>query len=43
MFRCEKENSVIIKKIYGDWKKIDLNLFWIKFVIEFGLEEVQIS
>ena len=43
MDNIEKDNSVIIKKIYGDWKKIDLNLFWNKYVIEFGLEEVQIS
>lgn len=43
MSKIECNNNVIIKRIYGDWKKVDFNVFWDKYVTKYGLEEVQIS
>jgi len=41
--KIDENNLVSIKRIYGDWKKVDINMFWDKYVTKYGLEEIQIS
>ena len=41
--KIDENNLVSIKRVYGDWKKVDINMFWDKYVTKYGLEEIQIS
>lgn len=41
--KINNDSNIIIKRVYGDWKKIDINFFWNKYISQFGLEEIQIS
>ena len=41
--KIKNNNDLIIKRVYGDWKIVQMNVFWNKQIIEHGLEEIQIS
>tara|TARA_B100000902_G_C27309415_1_gene917463 strand:- start:1163 stop:1921 length:759 start_codon:yes stop_codon:yes gene_type:complete len=41
--KIESNNNILIKRVYGDWKKVDINMFWDKYVTKYGMEEIQIS
>ena len=41
--KIKNNNELIIKRVYGDWKIVQMNVFWNKQIIEHGLEEIQIS
>ena len=39
--KIKNNNNLIIKRVYGDWKIVQMNVFWNKQIIEHGLEEIQ--
>lgn len=41
--KIKSDNKLLIKRVYGDWKLVQMNVFWDKQITEHGLEEIQIS
>jgi uncharacterized LabA/DUF88 family protein len=39
----EENKNINLKRIYCDWKDIQMQVFWDKYVHEYGLDEVHIS
>ena len=41
--RINEDNKLTLKRIYCDWKDLQMQIFWDKYIHEFGLDEIQIS
>ncbi len=41
--KIQKDNNILIKRVYGDWKLEQMSYFWNEHILSHSLEEIQIS